>query len=76
MSIVTAILDLLNERKQLSLSEISILCKVREEVAEEILKQLERKGKVVKKNISCSGCMKSCDSCLKRGDLIYYRKRE
>ena len=69
---IPELLAILKERKRVSLTELSILSKQREEVVEQIMEQLSRKEVVNKETIVCHGCMKDCSTCIKRGDLIYY----
>ncbi len=69
---IPEIITILKERKKLSLRELSILSKQKEEVTEQIMEQLARKKLVRKKEINCSGCLKECSACLTRGELIFY----
>lgn len=73
---IPELLVILKQRKRLSLSDLSILAKQREEVTEQIMEQLVRKKRVKKVEIDCHGCLKDCASCIKRGDLIYYEINE
>jgi len=66
------LLAIIAEKKRISLSDLSVLSKQREEVVEQIMEQLSRKDLVKKDTIFCHGCMKDCASCIKRGDLIFY----
>lgn len=69
---IPELLAVLQERKRVSLRELSVLCKQKEEVTEQIMEQLIRKNKAVKRTIECSGCRKDCTACSSRGDFIYY----
>lgn len=69
---IPQLLAILEERRKVSLTELSLMSKLREEVVEQIMEQLCRKERVKKETIICHGCMKDCATCLKRGDLIFY----
>ena len=69
---IPELISILKERKRVTLSDISVMAKIKEEVTEQIMEQLVRKKRVRKETIACTGCMKDCSSCIKRGDLIYY----
>jgi len=69
---IPELLAIFEEKKRLSLSELSALSRQKAEVVEQILEQLVRKGKVHKEAIACFGCMKDCSACVSRNDLIYY----
>jgi len=73
---IPELLAVLKEHRRISLTEISILVKLPEEVVEQIMEQLVSKQRVRKETIRCQGCMKDCLSCVKRGDLIFYESRE
>ena len=73
---IPELIAILEQRKKVSLSELSILAGHREEVTEQIMEQLVRKKRVKKVEIDCHGCLKDCASCIKRGDLIYYEIKE
>jgi len=70
--VIPELLAIIKEKKRISLSDLSVLSKQREEVIEQIMEQLSRKNLVKKDTILCHGCMKDCTTCLKRGDLIFY----
>jgi hypothetical protein len=73
---IPELLSILGEHKRISLTELSLLAKISEEVVEQIMEQLVRKQQAKKETIRCQGCMKDCMGCVKRGDLIFYEKRE
>ena len=69
---ILELLDIIEKRDRISLSELSALSRLREEVVEHIMEQLIRKNKAKKIIIECHTCMKDCSSCIKRGNLIIY----
>jgi DNA-binding IscR family transcriptional regulator len=69
---IPELLTILRERKKISLKELSVLAKQKEEVTEQIMEQLVKRNIVKKSIIECHGCLKDCSACLSRSDLIFY----
>jgi Mn-dependent DtxR family transcriptional regulator len=66
------ILELFEERKTLSLNDLSYHFEVEQYAMKAMLNELENKGKICRKKLECETCCNGCGMCELSGEKYTY----
>lgn len=66
------ILQLFEERKTISLNDLSLHFKIDRSAMQEMLKELVQKGKLSKLHLECNSCSSGCEGCSFADEMDVY----
>ncbi len=70
---IKEIMEILAEKRTITLADLAILTGNEQEVLEQLMEQLVRKKIATKEDLQCKLCSKECGACVSKGEMIVYK---